>query len=410
MEEKIKTDKVIRFIKPDRWVYCKKGDLKSYENLLVEKNFIVGFDKPILEVQIDKVIAVRTEDEVALLDFEGKIIWKKKVKANAIAVHNDKVAIGYGKKIEIFNINGERIFKKRVGRVRALDFDDKISVVATDKGLKCFFDKSLLWESDIEVNLIKLDYVVGTANYDEFILLTRDGHILWKKKLDNIVYDIDFERDGITVYTLGNRIKFGFEGNVKEVVNEMYDFKFLPYPQIVLERKIRELNELLKSSKGIEKKEVKRLIKEAKKVFNKGLYGESYELLKKALEELKKAQLIVKIPKKVKINKEFNITLSYKNVLHDNVENLVVDITDFEKYFDVEQKIVEFPPVRRGMIVRKDVKAYPKFEGLFKLFINAKSNVDEIGKEIEINVVKRRFSLPMLRKEKEEFSFEDLLK
>ena len=137
------------------------------------------------------------------------------------------------------------------------------------------------------------------------------------------------------------------EREFNEVVNEMYDFKFLPYPQIVLERKIQELNELLKSSKGIEKKEVKRLVKEAKKVFNKGLYGESYELLKEALEELKKAQLIVKIPKKVKINKEFNIILSYKNVLYDNVENLVIDITDFEKYFDVEQKIVEFPPVRR---------------------------------------------------------------
>lgn len=412
MENRVETEvrKDVKIIKPDRWVYCKKGDLTCYENLLVGKNFIVGFNTPILEMKVDRYIAVRTMDEVALLDFSGNIVWKKFVKSNAIAISGDKVAVGVGKKVEIYDAKGERLFRKRVGRVKALDFNEDCLVVAVDKGLKFLnLEGKVLWSLDVEANFVKVDYVIAIANYDELILLTRDGKILWKKQLGSPIYDVDFEEKGIVVYTLGSRIRFNFEGGVVEVVREEYDFKFLPNPEVIVERRIKELKEIIKASKDLKPKNAKKLVKNAEKVFKRGLYGESYELLNRAFEELKKAQLIVKIPKKVKLNKEFQMIVSYKNVLHDYVEDLVVDLTDLEKYFDLERKVVDFPLVRKGMIVKNYVKVRPKFEGVFRVFINAKSSVDEFSKELEIKVVKGWFNIFKSLKREEEISLEDLL-
>ncbi len=412
--ENLEEAKVVKIIKPDRWVYCKKGEFICYENLLVGKNFILGLERPILEIDVDRVIAVRTEDEVAVLDLEGKVLWRKKVKANALAVHEERVALGVGKRVEIYDLEGKRIFKKRVGRVLALDFDDEI-VVATDRGLKCLKLKREIWRLNVRANLVRIHDFIAVANYDEFTLLTRDGNVIWKKKLDNVIYDVEFHEDGVVVLTLGSRVKFGFDGRVVEVLKESYDFKFLPYPQIVLERKFEELKKLLKLSKGMNVKGVKKIVEEAEKSFKEKDYGGSYELLIRALEDLKREQLMVKTPKKVRVNREFKLKVAYKNVLHDIVENLIVDLTDLEKYFEVDRKVVEFPPLRRGMVVSEEVKAVPKFEGLFKVFVNAKSNVDEVSKEVSVRVVRGWFDLAGLfrfkRKEREEASpFEELLK
>jgi len=407
--ETLQENKEVKLIKPaDRWVYCKKGDVVCYENLVFGRNFIVSFDKPILEISVDKVIAVRTESEVALIDLEGNVIWRKKIKANAISCRNDRVAVGVGKKILVFNTDGEKIFSKRVGRIHSLDFDENLFIVATDKGLKCLDSEEKRWELSLKANLVRVGYAVAVSNYNDFVLLTKEGQILWNKKLDEIVYDVEFGDDGVVVYTYGSKVKFDFEGKIVEVVKEEYDFKFLPLPYVLIPKKIDDVKALLKQSKSLKPKIVKKLIKLAEKNFKKREYGKSYEFLLKAIEELKKLQLVIEIPKKVYINEAFSIGVGYENVLHDVVENLVVDLTDLEKYFEVEPKTIEFPPVRRGMIVRSDVKAVPKFEGSFKVTINARSSVGDLSKELEIVVGKRRF-FRLFKREKKEESLIELL-
>jgi len=407
--ETLQENKEVKLIKPaDRWVYCKKGDVVCYENLVFGRNFIVSFDKPILEISVDKVIAVRTESEVALIDLEGNVIWRKKIKANAISCRNDRVAVGVGKKILVFNTDGEKIFSKRVGKIHSLDFDENLFIVATDKGLKCLDSEEKRWELSLKANLVRVGYAVAVSNYNDFVLLTKEGQILWNKKLDEIVYDVEFGDDGVVVYTYGSKVKFDFEGKIVEVVKEEYDFKFLPLPYVLIPKKIDDVKALLKQSKSLKPKIVKKLVKLAEKNFKKREYGKSYEFLLKAIEELKKLQLVIEIPKKVYINEAFSIGVGYENVLHDVVENLVVDLTDLEKYFEVEPKTIEFPPVRRGMIVRSDVKAIPKFEGSFKVTINARSSVGDLSKELEIVVGKRRF-FRLFKREKKEESLIELL-
>ena len=407
--ETLQENKEVKLIKPaDRWVYCKKGDVVCYENLVFGRNFIVSFDKPILEISVDKVIAVRTESEVALIDLEGNVIWRKKIKANAISCRNDRVAVGVGKKILVFNTDGEKIFSKRVGKIHSLDFDENLFIVATDKGLKCLDSEEKRWELSLKANLVRVGYAVAVSNYNDFVLLTKEGQILWNKKLDEIVYDVEFGDDGVVVYTYGSKVKFDFEGKIVEVVKEEYDFKFLPLPYVLIPKKIDDVKALLKQSKSLKPKIVKKLVKLAEKNFKKREYGRSYEFLLKAIEELKKLQLVIEIPKKVYINEAFSIGVGYENVLHDVVENLVVDLTDLEKYFEVEPKTIEFPPVRRGMIVRSDVKAIPKFEGSFKVTINARSSVGDLSKELEIVVGKRRF-FGFFKREKKEESLIELL-
>jgi hypothetical protein len=407
--ETLQENKEVKLIKPaDRWVYCKKGDVVCYENLVFGRNFIVSFDKPILEISVDKVIAVRTESEVALIDLEGNVIWRKKIKANAISCRNDRVAVGVGKKILVFNTDGEKIFSKRVGKIHSLDFDENLFIVATDKGLKCLDSEEKRWELSLKANLVRVGYAVAVSNYNDFVLLTKEGQILWNKKLDEIVYDVEFGDDGVVVYTYGSKVKFDFEGKIVEVVKEEYDFKFLPLPYVLIPKKIDDVKALLKQSKSLKPKIVKKLVKLAEKNFKKREYGRSYEFLLKAIEELKKLQLVIEIPKKVYINEAFSIGVGYENVLHDVVENLVVDLTDLEKYFEVEPKTIEFPPVRRGMIVRSDVKAIPKFEGSFKVTINARSSVGDLSKELEIVVGKRRF-FRLFKREKKEESLIELL-
>ncbi|WP_048084429.1 PQQ-binding-like beta-propeller repeat protein [Archaeoglobus profundus] len=410
METQLEEAKEIKLIKPaDRWVYCKRGEIVCYENILVGRNFVVSFDKPIFEISVDKTIAVRTENEVALIGPEGNIIWRKKIKANAVSCRNDKVAVGVGKKVLVLNGSGEKVLSKRVGKVLALDFDGEIFIVATDKGIKCLNSEGEeLWKLHLKANLVRVGYAVAVSNYNDLILLTRDGHVLWSKKLDGIVYDVKFGDDGITAYTYGSKVKFDFEGRIVEVVREEYDFKFLPLPHILVQRKIDEIKSLLKLSKDLKPKSVKRLVKQAKKYFKRREYGRSYEFILTAIEELERLQLVVELPKKVYINEAFNVKIGYKNVLHDVVENLVVDLTDLEKYFEVEPKMIEFPPVRRGMVVRSDVKIVPKYEGTFKVIVNARSSVGELSREFEITVARKRL-FRLFRREKGEETLLELL-
>ncbi len=385
----------VKIIKPvDRWVYCKKDDIICYENILVGRNFLISLGYPILEISVDKFIAVRTLKEIALIDFEGKVLWKKDLKANAISCKGDRVCVGVGKKVLVFDSEGKKVFSKRVGKVVSLDFDDVIFVL-TDKCLKCIdFNGRELWKVDLKGNIVRVGYAVAVADFDRFYLLSRDGNVLWDKKLDSIVYDFEFD-DLLTVYTYGSKVRFDLEGRVVEVVKEEYDYKFLPQPQVFLSKRLKEVEGFLKDLKS---RRLKKVFKVAKRYYKRYEFGRCYETLERVIEGLKVLQLILKMPRRLYVGEVAEITVGYKNVLHEVVENLVIDLTDFEKYFEIEPKSMEFPPIRRGMVVRERVKIIPKYEGLFKVTVNVKSDVDEFSRDIEVKVGRRFFK----RRKKEE--------
>ena len=404
-------------IKPvEKWVYCKDKDYTCYENILIGEDIYVRFDKPILEVSVDKFIAIRTTDEIALIDKSGKIVWKKKIKANAIRQFGDVVLVGVGKKLVVFDTNGDKIKTKKVGaNIRVIDAKEEI-VVASDKGLHAFnLNYEKIWELNLSgIITIKIDFFIAVALKNEIIMLTPEGDILWRKVVNGLVYKIEFEEDGVKVYLFENSvIKFSLEGDVVEITQVSYDFKFLPLPWIVVRDKLNDLKELIKSAKELKPKVVSKLYKEAEKLYRKGEYGSAYELIEKAKKLLRELQLVVKIPKKVYLGKEFKINVYYKNVVDEVVEDLKVDLTDLEKYFELSTKILEFPPIKKNMFVSEEVKAIPKYEGLFRVEIDSKSNVGEVKREFYIRVVRSRFDifskLKLKRKEKEEKGEESLL-
>jgi hypothetical protein len=404
-------------IKPvEKWVYCKDKDYTCYENILIGEDIYVRFDKPILEVSVDKFIAIRTTDEIALIDKSGKIVWKKKIKANAIRQFGDVVLVGVGKKLVVFDTNGDKIKTKKVGaNIRVIDAKEEI-VVASDKGLHAFnLNYEKIWELNLSgIITIKIDFFIAVAVKNEIVMLTPEGDILWRKVVNGLVYKIEFEEDGVKVYLFENSvIKFSLEGDVVEITQVSYDFKFLPLPWIVVRDKLNDLKELIKSAKELKPKVVSKLYKEAEKLYRKGEYGSAYELIEKAKKLLRELQLVVKIPKKVYLGKEFKINVYYKNVVDEVVEDLKVDLTDLEKYFELSTKILEFPPIKKNMFVSEEVKAIPKYEGLFRVEIDSKSNVGEVKREFYIRVVRSRFDifskLKLKRKEKEEKGEESLL-
>jgi len=404
-------------IKPvEKWVYCKDKDYTCYENILIGEDIYVRFDKPILEISVDKFIAIRTTDEIALIDKSGKIVWKKKIKANAIRQFGDVVLVGAGKKLVVFDTNGDKIKTKKVGaNIRVIDAKEEI-VVASDKGLHAFnLNYEKIWELNLSgIITIKVDFFIAVALKNEIVMLTPEGDILWRKVVNGLVYKIEFEDDGVKVYLFENSvIKFSLEGDVVEITQVSYDFKFLPLPWIVVREKLNDLKELIKSAKELKPKVVSKLYKEAEKLYKRGEYGSAYELIDKAKKLLRELQLVVKIPKKVYLGKEFKINVFYKNVVDEVVEDLKVDLTDLEKYFELSTKILEFPPIKKNMFVSEEVKAIPKYEGLFRVEIDSKSNVGEVKREFYIKVVRSRFDifskLKLKRKEKEEKAEESLL-
>ena len=53
--------------------------------------------------------------------------------------------------------------------------------------------------------------------------------------------------------------------------------------------------------------------------------------------------------------------------------NVVVDLSDLQKYFDIQDKM-EFPGIRKGMTLREDIKFRPKYdEGSFPVVVTIRS-------------------------------------
>ena len=397
----------------EKWVYYKDKDVICIEEFLHLKDLKIRFDEPILSVSVDKYVAIRTRNEVVLLDKEGNILWKKKVKSNAISQYSDYVAIAKGKKLKIYNANGEEVLSKRIGRkISALNIG-KLIIVGSDKGLHTFdYNGNKLWEIDIgKTTLIKHSNFIAAVVKDELILISLEGEVLWRKKFDKIIYDVEFN-EVLKVYTYKGKVfSVSYDGKVIDSWDEYCDFRFLPLPWITVKDELEKLKEMLKISKPVKPKDAKKLMKNAEKMFKKQLYGKSYELILKAFEVIREKQFQIIIPKKVSRGKPFEILFKFYNFFDEVLDGVEVDLSDFERYFEISEKEIRFPEIRKGMYIEKKVSANAKYEGLFIVKAVISSNFGVFQKEFKIRVKKPLFTFTFKFREKEEkTSITDLLK
>ncbi len=168
---------------------------------------------------------------------------------------------------------------------------------------------------------------------------------------------------------------------------------------------------MLKISKPVKPKDAKKLMKDAEKMFKKQLYGKSYELILKAFEVIREKQFQIIIPKKVSRGKPFEILFKFYNFFDEVLDGVEVDLSDFERYFEISEKEIRFPEIRKGMYIEKKVSANAKYEGLFIVKAVISSNFGVFQKEFKIRVKKPLFTFTFKFREKEEkTSITDLLK
>jgi hypothetical protein len=410
----------IKQIKPkEEWVYCKYNkEYICFENFIYfeSENIKVELDEPILAISVSENILVRTKSKIVLLTKAGEIIWQKKVKASAICHYKNYIAFSKGKKLIVFDTTGNKIFSKKVkDKINAIDINDEYVLVGSRKGIHVFRGKELVWELMLgNVTLVRVGNVILSALEDELVVISLEGELLLKKKFDSVIYNLDFEGDSIRVHLFGGHvIKLTLDGNILEVYKEEYDFKFLPLPWITVKRELEKIKESLDYAKKIKPKNVKKMIKIANKLFKKCEYGKAYELILKATDELRTLQLQVVMPKKASIDDPFTVTVRVHNFFDEVLENVEVDLTDFEKYFEISEKIINFPPIKKGMYIEKSVEVVPKFEGLLMVEASAKFSWGEVHRTFQIRI-KRKRSIFRFRsfkkKEEKEESLLDLLK
>ena len=336
------------------------------------------------------------------------MIWTKKMKSTAICHKGNVIAVAKGKKLILLDVDGRETLKKKFkAKITSLDVSDGI-VVGTDRGVYFFKDGEILWELPIEkVTFVRAGDIIIVAIEDEIVALSSDGVPLWRQKFENIVYNVELN-DEIKVHTLGYLVTLSLDGRISSVVREEIE-KFLPLQWITVKRELEKLKEKMNAAKKLKIKEIKRDFKTAKKLFKKYRFGEAYEIIKKATENLEHLQFQILIPKKVSLNRNFYIKLKFYNFFDETVDNLTVDLTDLENYFEIEERIVDLPPIKKGMFIEKDILALPKYEGLFLATIEIKCNLGDFQKKVKIRVKKGILKLRWREKKKEE-SLLDLLK
>jgi len=396
----------------EKWVYCRDGDCICFEEFLHVGDIKLRFNEPILSISVDKYIALRTKSRVFLVNRDGRVLWEKKVKSTAVSQYSDFVAVAKGKKVYIYDVNGKKVISKKVkGKITALSIGKSL-VVGSDRGLHVLnYDGDLLWELEIgRVTLVKQANLIALALEDELVLVSLDGELLWRKRLDDVIYDIEFN-EVLEVYTYRRGVvTLSLDGNVLERRDVTYDFKFLPIPWVIVKREIEAFEGILKKAKPIKIKDVKKMLRDAKKHYKGFKYGEAYSSICKASETLKDRQLHVVVPKRVVADKPFEIVLKFYNFFDETLKDLTVDLSDFEKYFEISDKKIEFPEIRKGMCIERSVTAIPKYEGLFVVKIVINSNFGVFHKEFKIKVKKPILKLAFKRKKVEKPSIADLLK
>lgn len=402
-------------IKPkEKWVYCRDvvgNNYLVFEDSVYFNNKKIKFEEPVLAVSVDVHIALRAKTKVVVLNKDGKVIWEKKIKSSAICHKSEYIAIARKKKLIVFDLSGKKLFSKKIkGKILSIDLGENI-IVGSEKGIHAIsYSGKLNWELYIgRVTLVKSGIVIVVAKENELLVLSAEGEILWRQKFNNIIYDV-YITDKITIYLFGGDvITLSLDGKILEIKKEEYEFKFLPMPWITVGKELERLNSMIKEAKKLKPKSVKKLAKKAKKLYKKEFYGEAYELILEAYRILKDIQLQVILPKLIISERPTTILFKFHNFFDEVLDEIEVDITDLEKYFDIPEGIFTLPPLRKNTFIEKRVSVKPKYEGLFIVEINIKSNFGDIQKRFRVRVRKAGFLTKLFVREKER-SLVDLIR
>ena len=384
----------------DKWIYAldPKKNYKCIENYLYIGNHEIKLDRPILEASSDWFVSVRTKNKIFTYDFNGNLVSEIKTKSSAIYQREHYLAYSKKKKIEILDLETDsKIYSKKIrGNINSIYTNKERIIVGSSKGLHAFdYDENLIWEIDTEpVNLIKVKDFVLAAQNDGILALSLDGELLWRFNLKDVIciYDMDITPKGIKIYTIDKGLlTLSKNGTLESIEDLHYEYKFLPMPDKTSQRLLEILKDKIKKIKAKDVKSVKKMHKNAKKLVKAEKYGAAYMLLLRALNKLKELQFQVLAPKKVPLGKQFFITLRFTNLFDEPIENIVVDLSDLDKYFDVPASFLELPPIRKESYLERKIGAYPKYEGKFHVKVNVKSNIGEVKRNFTIEVKRRRF-------------------
>lgn len=403
-------------IKPkDMWILCRSGKYLCYENLLYSDDLWLKFDEPILSISVDEHILLRLKSMVVLVDKDGNILWTKKIKSSAVCIKDNLIVVAKNKEIFIFDLSGKKIHTiKLKGKVNCIDISDGLIFAGSEKGVHCIRDEEVIWEINLgEIYIVRVGEIVVASTKNELITLSRDGIKLWRHRFDRngIICEIETS-DKIKVSFFGGEVvTLTFEGEVVGIEKEGLD-RFLHLPWVTLKAEIENLKAQIKEAKKIKLKSIKKIVKKAEKLLKKSEYSKAHELVIRAVQELKNLQLQINIPKKVSFE-QFTIIIKFYNFFDDPVDHITVDLTDLYNYFELSESLFDLPQIRKGMYIKKEIKATPKYEGKFYVKAVVKCNFGEFQKEFRIDVKKKRFriSFPFWkREEKEEETLLDLLK
>ena len=394
-----KTGERVSIFSREKWIYAedpRKG-YKCIEEFLQIGEKKIRLKRPILEASSDWYLALRTKDRLYVYDLNGEKILELKAKASSIHQKEGYLAFSKKKKVEIIDIESKStVFSKKLKSKLNSVFINKTKILAGGlKGLYAVdFEGDLIWELDIgPIYFIRAGNIIVAAKDNRIFAISNDGEILWKYDLNDVVYKAEIGKEDVKIYSFNTGLlTFTLDGKLESIEDINYEYKFLPYPELVSQRLLNDLKSKLKKVKKIkERKEIKKSYKNIRKMIKKEKYGIAYNLSLKTLEKLKKAQFQVLVPKKIYLGKSFDINLRFFNFFDENVENIVVDFTDFEKYFDIPVDVMELPPLRKDMYLERKIKAFPKYEGKFTVTVNIISSVGEFRKNLNVEVKRRRF-------------------
>ncbi len=410
IEATIDTEK----IKPrEKWVYCRdtyRGEYITFEEVLYIQNIRLKLDEPILYVSSDVNLALRTKSKVYLINKFGKIIWEKNIKSTALSHRQNHVAVGKDRDLLVYDVDGNEVLRVSLKeKIVSIDLNDNI-YVGTEKALYALnFEGKVLWRILLgKITFLRVEDLIAAASENELIVSTRDGEILWRKELDNVIYEVEFG-ENIKAFVFGGKIfVLSSDGEIVDIEEDKFEYKFLPLPWIVVERELAKIKKVMNEAKKLHVKEANKMIKEAEKLYKNDEYGKAYELIMKAYLKIREKQIQIDVPKNIVIGKESSIVFKFYNFVDDDLESLDVDASDLEKYFEVSESKFKLPPLRKGSYIEKEVKIIPKYEGSFTIVVTIKFGRETVKKEVKINVKKPGFFEKLFSKEKEK-SLMDLL-
>ena len=335
----------------------------------------------------------------------------KKIKSNAICHRDRFIAIGKDNKLLLFDLSGNEIFSIKLRKkIMCIDIGETI-VVGTEWGVHAIsIDGRVIWEVNCgPIHLVKFDDLILAASFKRLVAVSREGEVLWENEFGNIIFEIR-ANETIKVYVFKDEtFVISFDGKIIGKELKEFDFKFLPIPWIIVKKEIEKLWNHVNLAKKVDLRRAKKLLKRSEKLFKEARYGEAFEILIKCTDEIRNSQVEVSIDKKPVVGKVAILTIRVYNFLHEVLEGLEVDVSDIQKYFEVEEPTFKLPPLRLGTCIEKKVELLPKYEGSFIVFIKLKSTKYTIKKRMEVEVKAPGIISRIFRREKQ-VSLAELIK